>query len=61
MTGTSDSQEVVLARIETKLDSSLHMVGDHEGRIRALESNRWPLPTLAALVSVGAVVISLFR
>lgn len=36
-------------------------VKDHEQRIRALESSRWPLPTLAALVSLAAFVIALLN
>ena len=28
---------------------------DHEIRIRGLESRQWPLPTLAILLSVGAI------
>lgn len=32
---------------------------DHETRIRALERGRWPLPSLAALVSLGAFVLAL--
>lgn len=39
------------ADIERKLD-------DHENRIRALERGRWPLPSLAALVSIAALVIA---
>ena len=34
---------------------------DHEARLRSLERNRWPLPTLAALVSVGAFVLALLQ
>lgn len=31
---------------------------DHEERIRTLERARWPLPSLAALLSVGALVLA---
>lgn len=31
---------------------------DHEARIRALERGRWPLPSLAALCALAAVVVS---
>lgn len=66
MTGDSFASglEVVLARIEMKLDESIRIGGDHETRIRALESNRWPLPTLTAVLAVAATsisVITLFR
>ena len=36
--------EDTLARIETKLDSALHNIGDHETRLRAIEckdGKRW--------------------
>ncbi|WP_018214731.1 hypothetical protein [Salinispora vitiensis] len=32
---------------------------DHERRLRALESARWPLPSLAAVVSIIALVVSI--
>lgn len=31
---------------------------DHEARLRALERNRWPLPALAAVVSIVALVLT---
>jgi len=37
-------------------NSRISAVDDHESRLRALEKNRWPLPALALLTSVGAVV-----
>ena len=33
-------------------------IRDHEERIRALERGRWPLPSLAALLSLGALVVA---
>ena len=34
-------------------------IRDHEDRLRTLERGRWPLPSLAALCSIAAVVIAL--
>jgi len=31
---------------------------DHEGRLRSLEKGRWPLPSLAALISVAALAVT---
>jgi hypothetical protein len=31
---------------------------DHEARLRALERSRWPLPSLAALLSLGALAVA---
>lgn len=61
MTPPDEQSAVVLARIETKLDSVLHQAADHEGRIRALESNRWPLPALAGLLSVAALIVPFIK
>lgn len=48
--------DVLIQRVtETQAD-----VRDHEERIRALESGRWPLPALAAalaLASLGVAII----
>jgi hypothetical protein len=33
-------------------------VGDHEERLRKLEAARWPLPALAATVSIAALVLT---
>jgi hypothetical protein len=35
-------------------------VADHESRLRALERARWPLPSLAALLAIGSLGVSLF-
>lgn len=34
---------------------------DHEVRIRTLERGRWPLPSLAALVSVAALILAILQ
>ena len=36
-------------------------VKDHEMRIRQLESNRWPLPTLGALTGIAALILTLIK
>lgn len=53
-------------RIEGKLDSILNdqrdhrdSLTDHETRLRRLEAARWPIPSLAAVVSLGALAVSL--
>ena len=35
-------------------------LSDHEGRLRALERARWPLPSLAALLSVVSLALALY-
>ena len=55
---------VAIARLETKLDnlsSSLPpQIADHERRLRLLEKRQWPLPSLAVLVSIAAIVAPFF-
>lgn len=33
-------------------------VQDHEMRLRSLEKNRWPLPSLAALISLASLAVA---
>ena len=40
----------------TKLSERERDIDDHEARLRALERNRWPLPALAVLISVGSMI-----
>jgi hypothetical protein len=49
---------IVLTRVETKLDTVIVTQQDHEARIRILERARWPLPSIAVLISLSAVVIT---
>ncbi|MGW3121347.1 hypothetical protein ACWDBW_30055 [Streptomyces sp. NPDC001107] len=59
--------EVGLARIDGQLallvqrsDQTDKAVEDLEQRVASLEKGRWPLPTVAVLVSVIAVVLTAF-
>lgn len=38
------------------ISEQLKAIPDHEARLRKLESARWPVPTVAAVASVGSVV-----
>ncbi len=56
-----------VGRIESKLDGLLDeqrdirgRLADHETRLRTLERSRWPLPSLAAVVSVAALGVTLY-
>lgn len=57
--GPADSA-VMLARIDLKLDQLIGAEADHEARIRALESGRWPLSTANTFLSLCAVAASFF-
>ncbi|MCZ7413030.1 hypothetical protein [Streptomyces sp. WMMC897] len=57
-----------VSRIEHKLDGLLDEtrdirtdMQDHETRLRALERSRWPLPSLAALVGLAALALTLLE
>ncbi|MDX3224572.1 hypothetical protein [Streptomyces sp. ME19-01-6] len=59
--------EVGLARIDGQLallvqrsDQTDKAIEDLEARVTSLEKGRWPLPTIAVLASVTAVVLTLF-
>lgn len=34
---------------------------DHESRLRSLEKARWPLPSLAAVVSLASLAVAIIR
>jgi hypothetical protein len=38
--------------------ATAHDVQDHESRLRSLERARWPLPSIAVLTSIAAVVLA---
>ena len=56
----SDSVEVILARIETKLDRVVSDFTDHEIRIRGLEKARWILVGAAAVTGGAAGTVGGF-
>lgn len=35
-------------------------IADHEARLRALEKARWPLPSAAVLLSLAALITTIF-
>ncbi|NUP53430.1 MAG: hypothetical protein HOW97_39835 [Catenulispora sp.] len=54
-----------LIRLESKLDALAgdrkdadSRLADHEARLRHLEANRWPLPTISAIGAIIAVLAS---
>ena len=54
LTGRMD----VLITQQTKTNEDLT---DHETRIRSIERNRWPLPTVSVLVSLAALAIAFVK
>lgn len=59
------STETQLAVIRVQLDQLIDLSKtrgqDHETRLRRLEERKFPLPTIAALVSVAAIVLTLLQ
>lgn len=45
-------------RLADRHDVTRSDVSDHETRLRILERARWPLPSLAALISVASLVVA---
>jgi hypothetical protein len=50
-----------LALLVQRGDQTDKAIGDHEKRLTALERNRWPLPSLAAVCGVGALAVTLWQ
>ncbi|MFE1770257.1 hypothetical protein [Streptomyces sp. NPDC059008] len=50
-----------LALLVQRSDQSDKQLADHEQRLDSLERARWPLPSLAALVSVAALALALWQ
>jgi hypothetical protein len=48
-------------RLGDKLDEQNRDLHDHETRLRSLERARWPLPALAVIVSIAALVLPLLK
>lgn len=50
-----------LALLVQRSDQTDKQLADHEARLDALERARWPLPSLAALVGVCALGLTLYE
>lgn len=46
-------------RVANQQSDTRNDLADHETRIRSLERGRWPLPTIAALAGVGALIVAI--
>ena len=47
----------LVERVSLQLTDLASRASDHEQRLRRLESGRWPLPALAALLSLAAIAL----
>ncbi|MFE6764342.1 hypothetical protein [Streptomyces sp. NPDC057689] len=50
-----------LALLVQRGDQTDRAIADHESRLDALERTRWPLPSLAALVALCGLLLSLWQ
>lgn len=50
-----------LALLVQRGDQTDRAIADHEQRLDALERTRWPLPSLAALVGLVGLILSLWQ
>lgn len=50
-----------LALLVQRGDQTEQKITDHTKRLDALERNRWPLPSLAALIGVGSLALSAWQ
>lgn len=65
MNDEAPTVETRLAVLGVKLDQLIEMNQtrgvDHENRIRKLEERKFPLPTIAALFSAAAIVLTVLQ
>ncbi|MEV5142040.1 hypothetical protein AB0K71_33275 [Streptomyces syringium] len=50
-----------LALLVQRSDQSERQLTDHESRLATLERSRWPLPSIAALVAVLGLAVTLWQ
>ncbi|MEV6329614.1 hypothetical protein [Streptomyces sp. NPDC051909] len=50
-----------LALLVQRSDQTDKQLADHEARLDALERNRWPLPSILALVAVIGLALTLWQ
>ncbi|MFD3790770.1 hypothetical protein [Streptomyces cyaneofuscatus] len=50
-----------LALVAQRTDQTDRILSDHEQRLDALERARWPLPSIAALVAVIGLTLTLWQ
>lgn len=50
---------VKVDHVSSQLDGVVQDVADHETRLRVLERSRWPLPSLAALVALASLILTI--
>ncbi|GAA2619252.1 hypothetical protein [Streptomyces axinellae] len=50
-----------LALLVQRSDQTDQTIADHEQRLAQLERARWPLPSLAAVVAVAGLLVSLYQ
>ncbi|MGX8904652.1 hypothetical protein ACR820_05195 [Streptomyces netropsis] len=50
-----------LALLVQRSDQTDRLLDNHEQRLDDLERGRWPLPSLAALVAVAALLVSVWH
>ncbi len=59
-----DAVQNLIGKVEAVLsrqENTGKTLQDHETRIRSLEANRWPIPTIAVIVAIAGVVIALIK
>ncbi|MGD3112644.1 hypothetical protein [Streptomyces sp. YGL11-2] len=50
-----------LALLVQRSDQTDRQLADHEQRLDAIERRRWPLPSIAALVAVVGVLVTVWQ
>jgi hypothetical protein len=50
-----------LALLVQRSDQTDKALADHEARLDTLERSRWPLPSVAALIAVAGLILTLWQ
>ncbi len=50
-----------LALLVQRSDQTDKQLDDHDKRLDALEKNRWPLPSIAAVTGIAALCLTLYE
>ena len=53
--------QALVERLGDRIEDLSKDMVDHEARIRALERGRWPLPSVAALIALVSIVMTVWQ
>lgn len=61
LTAKVDDVRIEVQQVAQTHSEATKDLADHEARLRALERGRWPLPSLAALIALASLIVTLYN